>query len=72
MGSPYAGNPAVYATDFIIPDDADPPTASAFTNAIAAALAGFMKQHPAVIAAIATFITTAFTAATAWLAAKGH
>lgn len=36
MGSQYAGDPDFFPTDYTIPDDADPPTASAFNVAIEA------------------------------------
>lgn len=41
------------------------------TKEVKDAVSGFLKEHPAILQAIAVLITTAITAATAWFAARG-
>ncbi len=47
-------------------------TNNAATAEIKLAVTGFLKKHPSIVASIATLLTTAIGAATAWFAAKGH
>jgi hypothetical protein len=60
MGSPYAGNPASFPADYVIPDDSDPPTAAAINVGLEALgdRTAYLKSAVAAFGAPAVELTT--------------